>query len=101
MARTLDKKSIKILNTNISKKIMNSSDPNEKAAERKRLARVSYSPSGGEVLITDGTGDGKTTSDYYKTSKEVPQADHASPKLNKMFGGSSTSLGLKGKVHAL
>lgn len=40
MARTLDKKSIKILNTNISKKLMNSSDPNDKELSKKKLSRV-------------------------------------------------------------
>lgn len=47
-----------------------------------------------------------TPSDYYKTSKMeviVPlEGPGSSPKMSKnMFGGSSTSLGLKGKVHAL
>jgi hypothetical protein len=40
MARTLDKKSIKILNNNISKKLMNSSDPNDKEILKKKLAGV-------------------------------------------------------------
>jgi hypothetical protein len=40
MAKTLDKKSIKILNSNISKKLMNSSDPNDKELLKKKLARV-------------------------------------------------------------
>lgn len=40
MARTLDKKSIKILNNNISKKLMNSSDPNEKEILKKKLGGV-------------------------------------------------------------
>jgi hypothetical protein len=37
MTKTLDKKSIKILNTNISKKLMNSSDPNDKEMAKKKM----------------------------------------------------------------
>ena len=60
MARTLDKKSIKILNNNISKKLMNSSDPNEKEILKKKLGGVQYSPARNNPdgnLNTDGTAD--------------------------------------------
>ena len=69
MAKTLDKKSIKILNSNISKKLMNSSDPNDKELLKKKLSRVQYSPQGSRQNAILEDADNQTTSDYYKTSK--------------------------------